>query len=104
MGTILPALLFLGGFGAAVGLSFVLAARLFNVDADPRLERILTALPGADCGACGFHRCREFARAVLDGEASPTACTLAGQATTTGNEGPGKEDGAEKAFLEGDGI
>jgi len=51
--TILAAVV-LGVF--AVCMCYVLgwANRVFHVDVDTKVEAILEALPGANCGACGF--------------------------------------------------
>ena len=35
---------------------------------DPRLEEIISLLPGLNCGACGFANCENLAEAVLKGE------------------------------------
>lgn len=81
MEAVVPALLLLGGMGAALGLTLAVAARVFKVESDPRLERILTALPGANCGSCGFPGCQGFAQAVLKGDAPLTSCAPGGRNT-----------------------
>ncbi len=40
-------------------------------------NRLLSALPGIDCGACGAPSCRAFAEDVVMGEATDEACVLA---------------------------
>ena len=67
------------GVIAAYGLS--LASKKFHVDVDPRLEVLEGILPGANCGACGFPGCSGFAGALLAGEAEPTSCAPANDAT-----------------------
>ena len=59
----------LGGLGAFFGLVLAVANRVFYVQTDPRLEPLTQALPGANCGGCGFSGCGAYAQAVLDGKA-----------------------------------
>lgn len=50
-------------FLAAVVLYFV--AGKFKVYEDPRIDDVQSLLPGANCGACGFAGCRNFAEALV---------------------------------------
>lgn len=50
--------------------------KLFHVDVDPKVTEIREALPGANCGACGYPGCDGFAVAVAMGEAPVTGCTV----------------------------
>jgi electron transport complex protein RnfB len=52
--------------GMAVVLSFILgwANKKFYVDVDRRVLDIIDALPGANCGGCGYVGCGEYAEAV----------------------------------------
>jgi len=64
----------------AVFMAYVLgwANRAFHVEVDPRVERVNEALPGANCGGCGYVGCNEYAEAVvLQGEAVDK-CTVGG--------------------------
>lgn len=63
----------------AVMMSFVLgwANKAFHVEVDPRVEAVLKALPGANCGSCGYIGCGEYAEAVATGEAV-NKCTVGG--------------------------
>ena len=46
------------------------ANRAFHVDVDPRIESVTGALPGVNCGGCGYIGCGEYAESiVLSGEA-----------------------------------
>lgn len=56
---------------------------IFKVRLDPRLKRIAAALPGANCGGCGFVGCTEYAEAVLTGVAPPDRCPAGGAGTAT---------------------
>jgi RnfABCDGE-type electron transport complex B subunit len=64
----------------ATTASYVLswANRAFHVEIDPKIEAILDALPGANCGGCGFVGCAEYAEAVAKGEADVTRCAPGG--------------------------
>ncbi|MBU4459062.1 MAG: RnfABCDGE type electron transport complex subunit B [Verrucomicrobia bacterium] len=56
----------------SVGAGYVLgwANRTFHVEVDPRVEAVNGALPGANCGGCGYVGCASYAEAVvLQGEA-----------------------------------
>lgn len=77
----LAAILTLGGMGAVAGLGLGLAAKRFAVEVDARLEEVLEALPGINCGACGFAGCRPCAEAVNSGAAKVNACPVGGEAT-----------------------
>ncbi len=80
-GGIWPAGRALGGLGAGAGLLLAAADRIFRVEADPRLRRIQAALPGDDCGACGFSTCSAYAAAVLEGTTVIGACPVGGDRT-----------------------
>jgi Na+-translocating ferredoxin:NAD+ oxidoreductase RNF subunit RnfB len=76
---ILAAVYIMGGLGLGLGLALAVSARVFHVEKDPRLERILTALPGANCGGCGFPGCAGYAQALLESaEVSLTVCAPGG--------------------------
>ena len=73
----IPVLLLLGG-GLAVGLLLTLSARAFAVKQDPKAEKIRDILPGANCGACGFAGCDEYAEKAAAGEAPVGLCVPGG--------------------------
>jgi len=45
---------------------------------DPTILAITEALPGANCGACGFAGCSSCAKAIAKGKAKPDACLAGG--------------------------
>ncbi len=65
----------IGGFFGAV-LAF--AGRKLQVESDPRVEKIIELLPGANCGSCGFPGCAGFAAAVAEGRAPAGGCNVCG--------------------------
>ncbi len=64
----------------AVVAGYVLgwANRKFHVELDPKVAAIIEALPGANCGGCGYVGCAEYAEAVAKGEAEVTLCAPGG--------------------------
>jgi Na+-translocating ferredoxin:NAD+ oxidoreductase RNF subunit RnfB len=54
----------------------------FKVERDPLADAIRGALPGANCGGCGFPGCDGYAEAVAARRAGPNLCTAGGAATT----------------------
>ncbi|MFO7951980.1 MAG: RnfABCDGE type electron transport complex subunit B [Bacillota bacterium] len=71
----------LGLIGLGFGLLLSMAARVFAVKTDPRVEKVKEALPGSNCGACGYPGCATFAEAVVSGEAAPNGCIAGGKDT-----------------------
>lgn len=68
---------------SAIILYFV--AKKFKVYEDPRIDQIEAALPGANCGGCGFAGCRAFADACVGkGELSELFCPVGGNDTMGG--------------------
>jgi len=65
--------------GLLFGLGLAYASKIFKVDIDPKIDRILHALPGANCGACGMAGCASLAEAIVEGKAEITACAPGGQ-------------------------
>ncbi len=77
--SILIATLALGGLGAAFAALLAVFFRRFAVKTDPKTERVLAALPGSNCGACGFAGCQGLTDAILAGQAEVTACVAGGE-------------------------
>ncbi|NLW81560.1 MAG: Fe-S cluster domain-containing protein [Desulfovibrionales bacterium] len=67
------------------GLGFVsagilsVASKFLAVEEDPRIEVVAEALPGANCGGCGFAGCESYAAAVInDPNVAPNKCCAGG--------------------------
>ena len=73
---ILIPILTLGGLGLLFGLGLAFAAKKFCVITDPKLEKILKHIPGANCGACGMAGCMGFAEGLIKGKCSIEQCTV----------------------------
>ncbi|MEJ2586287.1 MAG: (Fe-S)-binding protein [Deltaproteobacteria bacterium] len=71
-------ILVMGGLGVAIGLCLALASKVFYVYVDPKIEAVDEALPGANCGGCGFPGCSSNAAAIVAGESSPGSCVAGG--------------------------
>lgn len=72
------ALIFMGGLGAAAALLLGVASRAFYVKEDPLIGEVENALPGANCGGCGFPGCRAAAEAIVAGKADAGVCVAGG--------------------------
>lgn len=77
MNILLPVLIF-AAMGLAAGILLTVASKFFAVEVDPTKERITAALPGANCGACGFAGCADYADAIAEGKAEPNLCKPGG--------------------------
>jgi electron transport complex protein RnfB len=78
----IPALI-LTALGILFGAGLAWAGKVFAVQKDPLVESVREALPGANCGACGFPGCDGLAAAIASGEAKPNACPVGGAASAT---------------------
>lgn len=75
---LIPALIF-AGIGAASGILLTLFSKFLAVKTDERADMLNEALPGANCGACGYSGCAAYAEAILKG-APTNACVMGGDA------------------------
>ena len=78
MEKILYAIAVLGVLGAVFGGILAVASKVFAVKVDERLPKLTGALPGANCGGCGFAGCQAYAQAVIDGKAEIGLCAAGG--------------------------
>lgn len=62
----------------AFGLVLGWANVKFHVRQDPRIDDVLSALPGANCGGCGYVGCQAYAEAVVKGEVGADKCPVGG--------------------------
>ena len=51
--------------GLVLALVLYLVAERFKVEEDPRIDLVEKAMPGANCGGCGFAGCRAFAESAV---------------------------------------
>lgn len=79
MMNVIYAVLVLGVMGGVFGLVLAIASKVFAVEQDERLEPVTEALPGANCGGCGYTGCGAYAQAIVDGTAPLGLCAAGGQ-------------------------
>ena len=77
---ILIAAVVLGLMGLLFGLLLMGTEKVFAIPADEKRDAVRAALPGANCGACGFSGCSGYAAALSKGEAQPGLCSPGGEA------------------------
>lgn len=70
---LLPALV-LALIGAVFGVLIAVLSKVFHVEVDERLEKVLDMLPGANCGMCGYPGCSGLAEKIVAGEADSKLC------------------------------
>lgn len=64
--------------GLVLGVGLQFAEGKLKVEKDEKLEELEAAMPGANCGGCGFAGCSAYAEAVYKGEAEPGLCSPGG--------------------------
>lgn len=79
---IVYALVVLGGLGLLFGGLLSYAAQRFAVEEDERVEIIADLLPNANCGACGYPGCINYAEKVVAGDAPVDSCIPGGKAVS----------------------
>ena len=76
----LTAICCIAGIGLIAALVLAIADKYLSVREDPRIGMVTAALPGANCGGCGFPGCDGYARALVAGTAPNGACSAGGAA------------------------
>ena len=74
----IEAILMMGGLGLIVGAGLAAASKIFYVYVDPLIVAVDEALPGANCGGCGYPGCSSNAEAIVAGKSPPNSCVAAG--------------------------
>lgn len=83
METILTPVLLLSIMGGAFALIIGVVSKLTYIPVDEKVAQIREALPGANCGACGYPGCDGCAVAIAKGEAPVNACPVGGEKSAT---------------------
>lgn len=79
MGNILLPIVLLGVMGFIFGAVLTFAAKKMEVPVDPIVAEIREELPGANCGACGYAGCDDYAAAFGEDRCtSPSKCPVGG--------------------------
>ena len=63
--TIIWTIAIISGLGLLLALTLYLVAQRFKVVEDPLIELVEKAMPGANCGGCGFAGCHAFAESAV---------------------------------------
>ena len=71
---VLKALGIVGAIGVIAAILLALVSHFFSVPEDERARRLREALPGVNCGACGYKGCDDYAAAMSEGKAKPNLC------------------------------
>lgn len=83
--TIIYTILTLSIIGTLSAIILYFVAQKFKVYEDPRIDLVEAALPGANCGGCGYAGCRAFAdTCVSKGELTDLFCPVGGNDTMGG--------------------
>lgn len=69
-----------GGTGLIIGLLLGFAGLAFDVKVDEKEIEVREALPGNNCGGCGYAGCDALAKAIANEEAPANACPVGGAA------------------------
>ncbi len=78
---ILWAFLSVGLLGALLGLGLSVASKFFAVKKDLRIQSVEEALPGLNCGSCGYAGCESYADAIANSNESLDLCKPGGPDT-----------------------
>ena len=69
-----------GGIGLLSSIILVVAAKVMALPADELFDKVRAELPGANCGACGYAGCDDYAKAVAHDGAKTNLCVPGGDA------------------------
>lgn len=65
------------GLGLIASVVLAIASKIFAVEENPKVEALTEALPGANCGGCGYASCEAYATAlVLENTVPTTLCVV----------------------------
>ena len=78
MGAILTPVIIVSVIGILAGGILVIASKYMSVPVDERVKNIRNALPGVNCGACGFAGCDEYAEKLVEGGVKANLCPPGG--------------------------
>lgn len=75
---ILIAVGIVGAIALVIGVILSIAEKVFHVEVDEKEVAIREALPGSNCGGCGYAGCDAMASAIAKGEAKVSGCPVGG--------------------------
>ena len=71
------------GIAALLGILIVIVSHFFQMPVNERKEALAAALPGANCGGCGFAGCDGYAQFLADGSTDTSLCAVGGAACSS---------------------
>ena len=77
---IIAATILVAAVGLFIGVFLGIAGKKFAVEVDEREVAVREALPGNNCGGCGYPGCDGMAAAIAKGEAPVNGCPVGGDA------------------------
>ncbi len=83
MNLIILGIIIVAVIGIVAGIILAIASIVMAVPKDEKAEALAEALPGANCGACGFSGCSGYANAMAKGEAEVGLCPPGGAECAT---------------------
>lgn len=82
MNSILFAVLIVSAMGLLIGIILAVASVVMAVPKNETVQAVLEALPGVNCGACGYSGCEDYAKALAENNAEPGLCSPGGAQCT----------------------
>ena len=79
MNDIILSISIVGGIGLLSGILLSIIGSLFSISKNKNEEKILSILPGLNCGACGFSGCNDYAKALANKTANTNLCVPGGE-------------------------
>ena len=76
---VIIATVIVGVTGCLIGFFLCFSSFNFKIDVDERETAVLEALPGNNCGGCGYAGCSGLASAIVKGEAPVNQCPVGGE-------------------------
>lgn len=70
-----------GSVAIALGVALIIISAIFKVEKDPLQVNLQNALPGINCGACGFSSCEAYSRWLAAGNSDTGKCPVGGNET-----------------------
>ena len=68
-----------GGVGLIISIFLTVFGNIFKVEVDEKEQAVLEALPGNNCGGCGYPGCSGLAEAIAKGNAPVNGCPVGGR-------------------------
>lgn len=78
---VIPVLLFIG-LGLVAGILLSIFSKIFAVKTNEQVEEVLSALPGLNCGVCGYKGCENYANEMVFHAVATNKCVPGGDETS----------------------